>query len=61
MYNLLMKRIIGSAFYKAFSIISSGPILEKIGAIFEMTGAEVKLVEEIFYVKDENGVFVKPQ
>ena len=38
-----------------------GKQYEKIGVTFEMKGKEVKLVEEVFYVKDENGVWVKPQ
>ncbi len=46
-----------SFYYKPYY----GPILEKIGVTFEMKGKEVKLVEEIFYVEDENGVFVEPQ
>ena len=38
-----------------------GKQYEKIGVTFEMKDKEVRLIEEIFYVEDENGVWVKPQ
>ncbi len=47
-----------SFYYKPYYY---GPVLENIEVTFEMKGKEVKLVEEVFYVKDENGVWVKPQ
>lgn len=38
-----------------------GKQYEKIGVTFEMKDKEVRLIEEIFYVEDDNGVWVKPQ
>lgn len=46
-----------SFYYKT----SLGKQLKKIGVTFEMKDKEVNIIEEINYVKDENGIFVKPE